>query len=71
MQAVAQTSWHQLSVSEVIELLKTDLSIGLSAAEAESRQGFCTIQNDANKCTLFRKRRGAMHAAMPIYKIKL
>jgi Ca2+-transporting ATPase len=38
MQAAAQTPWHQLHLDEVVGLLKTDLSIGLSAAEVQRRQ---------------------------------
>jgi cation-transporting P-type ATPase F len=37
MQTRAHTSWHELSVSEVAQLLETNLVSGLSAAEAESR----------------------------------
>ena len=37
MQTGAHTSWHELPVSEVAELLETDLVSGLSAAEVESR----------------------------------
>ena len=37
MQTGAHTSWHELPVSEVAELLQTNLVSGLSAAEAESR----------------------------------
>ena len=37
MQTVAHSSWHELPVSKVAELLETDLVSGLSAAEVESR----------------------------------
>ena len=37
MQTVARSSWHELPVSKVAELLETDLVSGLSAAEVESR----------------------------------
>jgi cation-transporting ATPase F len=37
MQTGTHTSWHELSVGEVAELLDTDLASGLSAAEVESR----------------------------------
>ena len=37
MQTGTHTSWHELSVDEVAELLETDLASGLSAAEVESR----------------------------------
>ena len=37
MQTVARSSWHELPVSKVAELLETDLVSGLSAAEAKSR----------------------------------
>jgi Ca2+-transporting ATPase len=38
MQAAAKTPWHQLDIEEVVGLLETDLSAGLSAAEAQRRQ---------------------------------
>ena len=41
MQAVADTPWHQLQIAEIAELLKTDLLIGLSPAEAEARLEQC------------------------------
>jgi cation-transporting P-type ATPase F len=37
MQTGAHTSWHRLPVSQVAQLLETNLVSGLSAAEAESR----------------------------------
>lgn len=37
MQTGAHTSWHKLPVSQVAQLLETNLVSGLSAAEAESR----------------------------------
>jgi P-type Ca2+ transporter type 2C len=37
MQPVAQSSWHHLGNSDVARTLKTNLSAGLSSAEAESR----------------------------------
>jgi cation-transporting P-type ATPase F len=37
MQTGAHTSWHELSVSQIAQLLETNLVSGLSAAEAESR----------------------------------
>ena len=37
MQTGAHTSWHELSVSQISQLLETNLVSGLSAAEAESR----------------------------------
>ena len=37
----APTSWYQRRVSEVVGLLKTNLSTGLSAAEAQRRQRDC------------------------------
>src|SRR5262249_48015438 len=37
MQTAAHTSWHELPVSEIAGLLKTDLLSGLSSDEAESR----------------------------------
>jgi Cation transport ATPase len=37
MQTGAHTSWHELPVSQVAQLLETNLVSGLSAAEAESR----------------------------------
>ena len=37
MQMGAHTSWHELSVSQVAELLETDLASGLFAAEVKSR----------------------------------
>jgi len=37
MKAGDNTSWHELSVGEVAELLETDLASGLSAVEVESR----------------------------------
>ncbi|HEX7516650.1 MAG TPA: HAD-IC family P-type ATPase [Chthoniobacterales bacterium] len=33
----ATTAWHHLHIKEVVELLKTDLSVGLSAAEVQRR----------------------------------
>ena len=38
MQSAAKTPWHQLHIDEVVGLLKTDLSVGLSAVEVERRQ---------------------------------
>ena len=37
MQTLARSSWHELPVSRVAELLETDLASGLSAAEVKSR----------------------------------
>jgi Ca2+-transporting ATPase len=37
MKPVARTPWHQLGVSDVVDLLKTDSASGLSAAQVESR----------------------------------
>jgi Ca2+-transporting ATPase len=37
MQLAATTAWHQLPIDEVVRLLQTDLSIGLSAAEVQRR----------------------------------
>ena len=37
MQLAATTAWHQLHIDEVVERLGTDLSVGLSAAEAQRR----------------------------------
>jgi Ca2+-transporting ATPase len=37
METGTHTSWHELSVGEVAELLETDLASGLPAAEVESR----------------------------------
>ena len=37
MQLAAKTAWHQLHIDEVVELLRTSLSVGLSTAEAEQR----------------------------------
>jgi Ca2+-transporting ATPase len=37
MQTGTHASWHELSVSDVAELLETDLANGLSAVEVESR----------------------------------
>jgi cation-transporting P-type ATPase F len=37
MQTGAHTSWHELSVNQIAQLLETNLVSGLSAAEAESR----------------------------------
>jgi Ca2+-transporting ATPase len=41
MQMVAHTSWHELPVAEAAGLLETNLSIGLSTAEAQRRQRDC------------------------------
>lgn len=38
MQAAVKTPWHQLHVDEVVRLLDTDLSDGLSAPEVQRRQ---------------------------------
>jgi Ca2+-transporting ATPase len=38
MQSAAETPWHQLRIDEVVGLLETDLSAGLSAAEAQRRR---------------------------------
>ncbi len=38
MQAAVKTPWHQLHVDEVVRLLETDLSAGLSTPEVEHRQ---------------------------------
>ncbi len=37
MESLAQSPWHQLRISEVIDLLKSDLSTGLSSIEVASR----------------------------------
>jgi cation-transporting P-type ATPase F len=37
MQSAAKTPWHQLHIDEVVGLLKTNLSVGLSAAEVQRR----------------------------------
>jgi P-type Ca2+ transporter type 2C len=36
-QSATKTPWHQVGIGEVAQLLKTDLSTGLAAAEVESR----------------------------------
>ncbi len=41
MKSSPRTPWHQLSVSEVAGLLKTDLANGLSIAQVESRSSEC------------------------------
>jgi hypothetical protein len=37
MQLAAQPAWHQLHITEVAGLLKTDLATGLSQSEVQSR----------------------------------